>query len=500
VQSALILIVDDDRDLREALAETLEDAGYEVVAAVDGQEGLRQMRAFRPSVVILDLVMPNMDGWQFRLEQKHDPTLCTTPVIAISASHTAAAAAIDADLFLEKPFPIDQIVQSVETVLAARARRSNAIASAEHERLLAVGTLAAGIAHEVNNPLTYLLLSLTGATRHLERVDAPDYRDLLDRVRRLLRDAVDGAERIRGIIQGIRLFSAGADDRVAAPIDVRQSLESALHLVTHDLEQRARLVTSYDTVPLVIADEKRLGQVFLNLLTNAIQAVPEGDRASHEIRVATRTSAAGHVVVEISDTGAGIAPHVLGRIFEPFFTTKPVGQGTGLGLSISHNIVRALGGEITVTSAVGEGSTFRVWLAPADPNRLVIDRREPEPGDRLRILVVDDEPSVCAHTCAMLRDEHEVVEAGSALEALDRLSANPAYDVVLSDLQMPGMSGLELYRCVRALWPELASSMIFLTGGPVDADAREVLSGANLPILDKPLDSARLHAALATRR
>ena len=492
----LVLIVDDDRDLREALAETLEDSGYEVVTAVDGQDGLRQMRVYHPSVVILDLLMPQMDGWQFRLEQKHDSSLMATPVIAVSASHSAAAAAIDADLYLEKPFPIEQIVSAVEIVLQGRARRADAIAGAQRERLLAVETLASGIAHEVNNPLTYVLLSLSGAARQLATVRCAEHATELDRVQRLLRDATEGAERIRGIVQGIRLFSC-PDDRIAA-IDVRTCVESALRLVADELRRRARLVTVFDSVPLVAGDERRLGQVVLNLLTNAIHAIPEGDRDAHEIRVTTRTAAYGHAVIEVEDTGCGIPTHVLDRIFEPFFTTKPVGQGSGLGLSISDNIVRAFGGEIVARSEVGRGSCFRVLLPAADPTRLSAPR-ELARGERLRILVVDDEPSVCAAASTALGDEHDVVEATSALEALDRLSANPTYDVLLSDLQMPGMSGLELYRCVRAVWPHLGAAMLFMSSGPVPADVRELLAAANLPILDKPIDLARLRGALAQR-
>jgi signal transduction histidine kinase len=165
---------------------------------------------------------------------------------------------------------------------------------------------------------------------------------------------------------GIRAFSR-SDDTGVSPVDVRVALDAALKLVMNEIRYRARLVKHYADPPRVIANEGRLGQVFLNLITNAVQAIPEGDVRSHEIRVGATADDRGDLVVEISDTGAGIPPHLLGRIFEPYFSTKPVGQGTGLGLSISHSIIGSLDGKITVTSEVGRGTTFRIVLPAAPP-------------------------------------------------------------------------------------------------------------------------------------
>jgi signal transduction histidine kinase len=496
----LILIVEDDADVREALAETLEDSGYEVITAINGQEGLRQMRACRPAAVVLDLVMPQMDGWQFRLEQKHDPSLSTTPVVAISASHSAAAATVDADLYLGKPFPPGEIVEAIATVLRSHARKQDLVSHAQEDRLIALGTLAAGVAHEINNPLTYVQLNLSAAAKHLTALSCDEHRATIERIDRLLRDALEGSDRIRGIVHGIGLFSR-ADQPDAAPVDVRLCLDAALRLVASELRMRAQVVTDYDTVPLVLADEARLGQVFVNLLSNAAQAILDGDPADHRVRVATRTDDEGRAVIEITDTGTGIPPHLLGRIFEPFFTTKSVGQNSGLGLSISHGIVSALGGEITVESQVGGGSRFRVSLPAMDRDprcaRPVIDVAPAAAPARLRILVVDDEPAICAALGALLGDEHDVVEASSAREALDRLTANPAYDVLLCDVQMPGMSGIELVRCVRSVWPEPRPAMILMTGGALPASTQDLLD-SGVAVLAKPLAVDRLRALVAS--
>jgi signal transduction histidine kinase len=182
----------------------------------------------------------------------------------------------------------------------------------------------------------------------------------------LLRQAIEGAERITNVVRSVRML-AHAESRPPAPLDVRAVLESALTIVDHDLRARGRVVVELGEVPWVMADESALGQVFLALLVNAVQALPEA--GGGEIRVRTSTDADGDAVIEIEDTGAGIPEHLLPRIFEPFFTTRPVGQGSGLGLSVSQGIVSGLGGRIEVDSAVGRGTTMRVILPPGRRTR-----------------------------------------------------------------------------------------------------------------------------------
>ena len=356
-----ILLVEDDADLREALGEALSAYGHTVISAVDGTDGLRQMRECRPDVVVLDLMMPRLDGWQFRVKQRGDPMLAATPVVVISASRSPTAAAIDADLYLTKPFDATTLVHAIEDVLNARARQFEPAKVAQTERLAALGTVAAGLAHEINNPLTYVLLQLVRAVRLLPALATDENRARVSQLEALLRSSLEGAERIRGIMIGIRTFSR-SDDAGLKPVDVRVPLDAALKLVMNEIRYRARVVKTYIDPPIVMANEGRLGQVFLNLITNAVQAIPEGNAQAHEIRAVVTTDDAGDLVVEISDTGAGVPPHLLDRIFEPFFSTKPVGQGTGLGLSISHGIIASFNGRITVESEVGRGTTFRIVL------------------------------------------------------------------------------------------------------------------------------------------
>jgi signal transduction histidine kinase len=354
-------LIEDDLELREALGDALMEKGHTVVAAIDGEEGLSQMRAWRPDVVVLDLMMPRLDGWQFRVAQRGDPMLASTPVVVISASSSSSAAAVDADLYLRKPLDADTLVDAIEDVINTKARRLEPARVAQTERLAALGTLVAGLAHEVNNPLTYVLLQLSQAIRMLPAVMTEDNRKYVEQIVLLLRGSLDGAERIRGITTSIRAFSR-SEDCASSPVDVRVPLDAALKLVMNELRHRAKLTTTFTDPPFVMANEGRLGQVFLNLLANAVQSIPDGDAPNHEIAVTAGANEAGDLVVEIADTGHGIPAHLLDRVFEPFFSTKPVGQGTGLGLSISHHIIAGLGGEISVMSEVGRGTRFRIVL------------------------------------------------------------------------------------------------------------------------------------------
>jgi PAS domain S-box-containing protein len=235
----------------------------------------------------------------------------------------------------------------------------NALVQAE--RLATAGQLAAGVGHEINNPLAYVLANVMYAVEELGQLQRPQPGVDLEEVLRALVQAQMGAERIRDIVRDLRIFARG-DPEAMGPVDVQAALEFSIAMSAHEIRQRAQLVRQYGQVPFVRANESRLGQVFLNLLLNAAQAIPEGAVDTHRVTVATRQAEEGWVAIEVRDTGKGIAPEHLRHIFEPFFTTKPVGVGTGLGLSVCHGIVAGLGGTIQVESTPGQGSTFRVLL------------------------------------------------------------------------------------------------------------------------------------------
>jgi two-component system, cell cycle sensor histidine kinase and response regulator CckA len=244
------------------------------------------------------------------------------------------------------------------------------------DRLNSLGTLAAGVAHEINNPLTYVMGNaaviqqrLDALRRVLEIGVAPPgviSGSLEANLREMatgMAEIQDGAMRIRKIVNDLKIFShPDPTPEIGDPVS---AVKWALRVTDALIRQRARLETTLDAVPRVACDDVRLGQVFLNLIMNAAQAIPDGDPASHLVGVSVRLELDGRVGVTVKDTGAGMTPDVQRRIFEPFFTTKPFGTGTGLGLSITHGIVRSMGGEISVQSEPGSGTTIRVVLPPA---------------------------------------------------------------------------------------------------------------------------------------
>ncbi|HEX8821011.1 MAG TPA: ATP-binding protein [Archangium sp.] len=233
------------------------------------------------------------------------------------------------------------------------------------DRLASVGRLAAGVGHEINNPLAYILGNLRFVHSELrDLMGAPteeDRQELLS----ALAEATEGAERVRLIVQDLKTLSR-PDDVALAPVNLAAVVRGAARMAHHEVRDRARLVQECDAVPAVRANAARLGQVFLNLLINAAHAIEPGRVGENEIRVGARVSAPGHVTVEVRDTGSGIPTEHLKRVFDPFFTTKPVGVGTGLGLSVCHRIITALGGELRVESEPGRGTTFLITLPIAE--------------------------------------------------------------------------------------------------------------------------------------
>ncbi|PTL75934.1 sensor histidine kinase [Vitiosangium sp. GDMCC 1.1324] len=247
------------------------------------------------------------------------------------------------------------------------------------DRLAALGTLAAGVAHEVSNPLGYITSNLNFIAEGLAEVRqaldgevGPEARERLRGSLKECAEALDearqGTARIRDVVGDLKVFARGEDaSSLVGPTDVRRALEASINMAMPELRHRARLIRNLEEVPTARGNESRLGQVFLNLLLNAAQAIPEGAPGDHSVEVRSRAEG-GNVVVEIRDTGMGIPAENLARIFDPFFSTKPVGVGTGLGLSICHGIITAMQGQLTVESTVGKGSCFRVLLPAASGN------------------------------------------------------------------------------------------------------------------------------------
>ncbi len=397
-------------------------------------------------------------------------------------------------------------------------RKKLVAAMAQSDRLATVGMLAAAVAHEINNPLSYLLYNLeTGvdavnksvnACKHLkgllaERLGQDATLSLgiqttqvnLEEAQPPLRDALQAAQRIKEISRGLGTFSR-VEKPVSQEVDLVAAVKHAVTIAQNEIKYRARLILDLEPVPPVMASEGRLAQVALNLLVNAAQAIDEGYVEGNRIHVRV-WSDADHVWLEVSDTGQGIPADRVSRIFDPFYSTKPVGIGSGLGLSICKTIVTEYGGDISVHSTPGEGSRFVVRLPrhrPSGERRSAPPRREETSPVTTggRVLVVDDELAVRRILERVLGRDHEVVTAPSGEAARAILETDQAFHAILCDMMMPGGSGMDLHRWLSEAHPALAGCVIFMTGGAFTPRAREYLARLDSPRLDKPFDMAEL--------
>ncbi len=381
------------------------------------------------------------------------------------------------------------------------ARRQSEVAL----RLAGVGTLAAGAAHEINNPLAFIASNMAFLRESLERLQAELPADrggvgqTLEEAVQAARESEEGARRIREIVSGLAAFTRRRDDR-REPVDVRRAVAAAIGLTRNEIRHRARLVERIaDQVPPVVGNQHRIEQVAVNLLLNAAQAIPENSAGTNTVTVTVSATESEEVVIEVSDSGCGMTPDVRGRIFEPFFTTKAVGSGTGLGLYVCHGIVSELGGRIEVETEVGKGSTFRVFLpggaaAAAKPPPESVP--EPVAG---RVLVVDDDPAVGGAIRRLLAPGQEVVLSTDAREALARISRGEVFDLVICDLMMPGISGMEFHETLTRMAPDLARDMVFITGGAFTPRARAFLDESRHSWIEKPFAPGVLRSAVSAK-
>ena len=358
------------------------------------------------------------------------------------------------------------------------------------DRLASVGRLAAGVGHEINNPLTYVIGSLDRLARQLRERPAESEREGAQaELGELVAAASHGVERVRQIVRDLAVLSRG-DSEERTPVDVLRVLETCVNVAEHQMRNRARLVKDYEPLPTISSSESRLGQVFLNLLLNAAQAIPEGRPDENTITIVARREAS-KLVVLIRDTGVGIPPSVKNRVFDPFFTTKPLGMGTGLGLSICQSILSSLGGEIALESDGRTGTTARVTLPASEPLGLERAGATEEPnalGPRRRVLVIDDEPRVAAILQTALSEAHDTQVAPGARFALELLRRGETFDVVLCDLMMDDMDGQAFYAAVRTEFPGLERRIAFVTGGAFTREAQDFLASIPNPCLPKPFD------------
>ncbi|HVT08257.1 MAG TPA: ATP-binding protein [Polyangia bacterium] len=417
-----------------------------------------------------------------------------------SASTADRSLSVDGQVFAVHAYPLPGrgVLLYVRDATDERERE---IGRLEAEKLASIGLLAAGVAHEINNPAAFVLANIEALAGQLrlieERLREPadpaaarrGLSDLLFEANMILQESKEGMARIHRIVRDLGSFSH-VDEEANAPVNVNLAIESALGMLRNELKYRARVERELKASRSVRASGARLGQVFLNLILNAAQALDETQTKRNLVRVRSYDEGAD-VLVEVSDNGPGIPDEILPRIFESFFTTKPRGMGTGLGLPISLGIVRSLGGEILVDTRKGEGATFRVRLPAADEGS--VPTAAPSPASaptagypRRRVLAVDDEALLLKAYRRMVGDAHELTTALGGHEALRLLERDAGFDVILCDLQMPEMSGMELHAAVRSRIPALSDRFVFVTGGAFSSDARRFLEESVAAVIQKP--------------
>jgi len=358
------------------------------------------------------------------------------------------------------------------------------------DRMVSVGTLAAGIAHEINNPLTYVITTLHLIQEEIEELEQEFDPQRIDEIKESLVQAKDGSERVRLIVRELRGFSR-VDEQELGPVKVIDVLESAISMAWNEIRHKAQLQRDFQDIPSVIGNKSKLGQVFLNLLVNAAQALPDRKTSENTIRVSTYLNDSQEVVVEVTDNGMGIKESVRKRIFDPFFTTKPIGVGTGLGLSICHNIISSFDGEITVQSVENQGTTMRVILQPSTqpsviPEAIVTESENKE-KPIMRILIVDDEPGV-ARSLRRALQNHDVTVSLSGRDAMKKLAEGPPFDIIFCDLMMPDISGIDLYNETAKNSPGTEKRFVFITGGAFTPQSRNFLESIPNPWFEKPFD------------
>jgi signal transduction histidine kinase len=522
VRQALRVLLIEDNDLdAQLLVRELRRGGYEVAyERVETEAALEAaLRQQGWDLVVSDFSMPELDAPRalaiFKEQQLDVPFVIvsgTVDEVTAVASMRAGAHDFIAKGKLARLLPVvERELREVEGRAERRHMQEQLLVS---DRMASLGTLAAGVAHEINNPLAAVLANLDVVLLELDdalttyEVAAEDSgmtgkSELIQRMgERLassmpaLRDAREAALRVSDVSRDLKVFSRGSESRRSA-VDVHLVLESSLRMARTEIRHRAQVVRQFEEVPAVTANETRLGQVFLNLIVNAAQSIPEGAASRHEIRVVTTRAGADRVVVEVHDTGGGIPADALPRIFDPFFTTKPIGVGTGLGLAICHRLVTELGGEIVVDSRPGSGTMVRVTLpvatespAPVEDPPVVASAAT----RRAKILVIDDDELVLNAARRILAPHHDVSAIARAQEALDRVEKGEWFDVVLCDVLMPEMTGMALHEALVRRAPEQAGRVVFMTGGAFTPAAREFLEQVRQPLLDKPFEAAALLA------
>jgi len=499
--AARILIADDEPTNVRLLERLLSQAGYTNVRATTDSRQVRTLyEEFQPDLLLLDLMMPHLDGVAV-MEQLPIRDDEYVPILVLTADVTAQgrerALTAGAKDFLTKPFDRTEVLLRIKNLLDTRflyrelerqnrtleqivAERTQRLV--QSEKVATMGSLLAGVAHELNNPLAIVM----GQTVLLR--EAIKEGPLVSRAAKI----ATAAERCARIVRNF-LSLARQRPTERGTVHLNLVIQEALEMLAYELRTDSVELTLdlAEGLPPLWADAHQLHQVLVNLVTNAHHAMRRLP-PPRRISLATRLDGPqGCVRLTIADTGPGIPPDLRDKIFEPFFTTKPAGEGTGLGLSLCRGIIEDHGGTVTIDSAPGQGATFAIALPVAERTTAgpLVQATESLPPVRpKRVLVVDDEPEIAELLVEVVAAAgHHVDVVGDGAAALEQV-ARHHYDLLLSDTKMPALDGVGLYRQLESRFPALCRRIVFLTGDVLDRSKREFLESTGAPFLMKPFD------------
>jgi len=532
-----VLVVDDDPGML-SLVHLLLAEEYSLIAAQTRKQALAALETADFRVLIADLHLPDGSGLDLlSCARRAHPDLEGILMTGHTSVETATSAVeMGLHAYLSKPFATGELERMVRTAIEKsqfrrrlRAKkeqleRANADLSAaleqlraaqqsqiEHERLASIGMIAAGIAHEINNPAAFVAANvelLEERVRNLHGLMAQEGGDperraradaILCEILEMREDAREGVSRIVSITRDLKTF--GRKEERRQPTNVHAVVASVIRICGHHVRRHARILEELLPVPPVWASPEGLNQVFLNLLINAAHACQAKGGTDRWIRVRSFHDAAG-VHIEVTDNAGGIPDEIVKRVWEPFFTTKPKGVGTGLGLSIARRIVTDHGGEIRLATEPSKGTTFSVTLpahvceaGATTPPHPVVDPAARPTSQGKRILVVDDEVAIQRALRSALGGQFDIVTASDGPTALDLLNtATP--DLILSDIYMTPMDGVELFSTATARDESLTPRFLFMSGSP--NLGRALPDSVRHKVLLKPFTISELRKAVET--
>lgn len=514
-----VLLVEDSQ-VDALLMRRLLSRSCQVEQVTSLQAGLSHLRRAACDIVVLDLELPDVQGLD-GLRRLHAAFPHMPVVVVTGASMDIGSEALELgaqDFVSKEQIDGDLLIRALRYAMTRKQSETLRQRLEHTDRLASLGQLAAGIAHEINNPLAFIMANLTLEREHFEAfaelcdalevqaktdsniatmLEAADHKRRLSELDEILTDNYEGAERIRTIVRDLRSFARSETDQLTQ-VDLNETVMTACNITRNEVRHHARLLTSLSDLPPMLGDQARLCQVVVNLLVNAAQAIPEGQADNNEIEITTGVSGNG-IVMRVRDTGSGIPEEQLSRIFEPFFTTKSRDAGTGLGLSLCAETIQRHGGSIDVASQIGQGTTIEVRL----PVHQVANTPRPQPpkprvplGDG-RVLLIDDEGSVRKAFSRMLRrDGYEVVEAENVVEALQLLEKAGDFDAIVCDLVMPDLDGADLYHALQRDYPNLCHRVVFISGGAFTTRTRDFVQQTKVHVIQKPPRAHALESAV----